>query len=407
MSENLENNIEETVEETINQQEQQQTEETIDNEGPVKSIDEDGTIKLDFSKTQQDAVQEQETDAMDVDQRTEDSRPVAEEVRTSENDEESVQNEEQSILEEIIENETVEETAAVENKAEELANDVEQALSDQKSSGIELPENIQKVVEFINETGGSLEDYVRLNQDYSSLPEQQLLKEYYKATKPHLDDDEIDFLMGEDFSYDEELDDETDVRKKKIAKKEALNKAKLYLDSLKDKYYDEIKAGSKLTPEQQKAVDFFNRYNEEQQGYQKQADVFKNRTEKVFGQDFKGFDYSVGDKKYRFKVKNPNEVKQSQSDINNFVKKFLGEDNTIKDAKGYHKALFTAMNADAIANHFYEQGKADAIKDSVARSKNIDMKPRQGHEAVTNINGLKVRAVSGEDSSRLRVKIKQ
>mgnify|MGYP001563671746 FL=1 len=297
-----------------------------------------------------------------------------------------------------------------ENIEEKVNEDqVEQALVE-ADAGIDLPENIQKVVDFINETGGSLEDYVNLNKNYEDIDDIQLLKEYYKVEKPYLDSSDIDLLL-EDFSYDSELDDERTVKKAKLAFKEEVNKAKQSLNKKKDKYYEEIKAGSKLTSDQQKAVDFFNRYKEENEEVSKIADkqskIFLNKTEQVFSDKFKGFEYNVGEKRFRFNVKNANEVKQSQSDINNFVKKFLTDDNTMGDAKGYHKAIFTAMNSDAIANHFYEQGKADAIKQSISRSKNVDMKPRGVHEKTTDVGGTKYRVVSGDDSSSLKIKIKK
>jgi len=392
-----ENKVVENVEETPQQVEQ-----------PTPEVD-DGVIRVDlrnFKQEPEDAVQEQETDAGDAvvgeSGDEESSEAVVEEVRDTSETEESVQAEE-SVLEEITEEE-------VQEQADELADEVKEAIAEQQESGIELPENIQKVVDFINDTGGTLEDYVRLNQDYSQLNEAQLLREYYETTKPHLDKEDIDLLM-EDFSYDEELDDEREVRKAKLAFKEEVAKAKTHLENQKSKYYEEIKAGSRLTPEQQKAVEFFNRYNKENEEVtrvaEQQKKTFLKRTDEVFSNEFKGFEYSVGDKKYRFNVKNASEVKNQQSDINNFVKKFLDENNNIKDAKGYHKSLFTAMNADAIANHFYEQGKADAIKETIARSKNVNMDPRKSHEPVTDAKGFKVRAISGDDTSRLKVKIRK
>ena len=180
------------------------------------------------------------------------------------------------------------------------------------------------------------------------------------------------------------------------------------LEKQKATYYEEIKAGSNLTPEQQKAVDFFNRYNKDTEAQTKATEdnkrKFRQRTDAVFNNEFKGFDFNVGDKKYRYNVKNIDEVKTSQSDINNFVNKFIGEDNSIKDAAGYHKSLFAAMNPDAIAKHFYEQGKADAIKQSIAEAKNVNTEARSSHGEVT-AGGLKVR-VLGDDSRSLKFKIK-
>lgn len=396
-----ENKVVEAVEETT-----QQVEETT----PVaEEQPDDGVIRVDLRKFKQeeDAVQEQEPESSVLE-------PVEQSAESGENTEvglqevgegnESTAEEKESVLEEITEEEVQEQTA-------ELADEVEEAIAEQQESGIELPENIQKVVDFINETGGSLEDYVRLNQDYSQLDENQLLVEYYKQSKPHLSNDEIEFLIEDNFQYDEDMDEERDIKRKKLAFKEEIARAKNHLENQKSKYYEEIKAGSRLTPDQQKAVDFFNRYNKENEEVtrvaEQQKKTFLKRTDEVFSNEFKGFEYNVGDKKYRFNVKDASEVKTMQSDINNFVKKFLDENNNMKDAKGYHKSLFTAMNADAIANHFYEQGKADALKESIARSKNINMDPRKSHEPVADAKGFKVRAISGDDSSRLKVKMRK
>ena len=259
----------------------------------------------------------------------------------------------------------------------------------------------------MEETGGTVEDYVNLNRDYYKYEPKSLLQEYYKKTKPHLDQEEINFLMEEKFQYDEDLDDERDIKKKKIARKEELVRAKQHLDGLKSKYYEEIKAGSRLNPEQQKAVEFFNRYNEDSKTNEQNQKTFLNKTEKLFNNDFKGFDYSVGDKKFRFKVKDVQGVKNTQSDINNFIKKFLNEKNEMSDASGYHKSLFTAMNADAIASHFYEQGKADAVKEVVSKSKNPSIDTAREAPKDVFIGGLKVRAISGTDSSKLRIKTKK
>jgi len=362
-------------------------------EKPVDSAvsqDEEGTIKVDFSKfsTEEEKPEEQQEVA---------AEEVAEEVT-----EEVVV--EAEALEEITEEEVQEQT-------EQLTDEVAEAIAEQEETGIGLPENIQKVVDFMNDTGGTLQDYVKLNTDYSSLNGNQLLREYYESSRPHLDKEEIDFLMEDNFNYDEDIDEERDIRKKKIAYKEELAKAKNHLDGLKSKYYEEIKAGSRLNPDQQKAVEFFNRYSKEQetvkQEQEQQSKIFLHQTDSVFNNEFKGFDYSVGDKKYRFKVKDTTEIKNTQSDINNFVKKFLNDKNEMVDAKGYHKSLFTAMNADAVANHFYEQGKADAMKSSIAKSKNVDMDPRGTHEKVTTANGWTIRAVPGNSVNGSKLKIKK
>ena len=305
------------------------------------------------------------------------------------------------VLEEITEDATQEEVAKVE---EEIIEAVEEA----EATGKPLPENIQKLMNFMEETGGDLNDYVKINQDYSKLDESDLLYEYYKQTKPHLNQEEINFLMDDQFAFDEDVDEDIDIRRKKLALKEQVANAKSHLDGQKSKYYKEIKAGSKLTSEQQKAVDFFNRYNKEsevtQKTVKKNSDIFTQKTDNVFNDKFKGFEYNVGDKKYRFNVNNAEEVKTTQSDINNFTKKFLDKNNTLSDAKGYHKSLYTAMNADAVAKHFYEQGKTDAMKSSVANAKNVDMSPRQSHGTI-EANGIKVRVLDN-DANDFKFKIK-
>jgi hypothetical protein len=360
----------EQVEETKPTEDKQTGEDLV----PEVTVSEDGVPKVDFTnlvpKKEKDADKKQETTDMASDKQAEPVQKVEEEVPQQQG---SVQNEEPTVLEEITEEE-------VQEKVEDLAEEVEQAL-DNEDKGIELPENIQKVVDFVNETGGTLEDYVKLNTDIDALNEEQLLVEYYQNTRPHLDPSEINFLIDDKFSIDEEVEDEKEIKRKKLARKEELANAKNHLNNLKTRYYEEIKAGSRLNPEQQKAVDFFNRYNKDKEVVEKQTQTFNNKTNQVFNDNFKGFEYKVGDKRFRFNVKNPNEVKESQSNINNFVKKFLNKKNEMEDAAGYHKSLFTAMNPDAIANHFYEQGKADAIKQSVANTKNISMDPRKTQSA--------------------------
>jgi hypothetical protein len=383
---------EEEVLEVLNDTQDQQVPESVEaEEQPAQPVsqDDEGTIKVDLSK---------------LNATPEEPQVEVEEQPQEPEAEEQAEPIEDSVIEEITEEQ-------VQEQAEDLKEEVEQAVVESNETGVDLPENIQKVVDFMNDTGGSLNDYVKLNTDYSLLSEKQLLREYYENTRPHLEKDEIDFLMEDNFNFDEDLDEERDIRKKKIAYKEELAKAKKHLDGLKSKYYEEIKAGSRLNPEQQKAVEFFNRYTKETEEANKIAkstnEIFLNKTNNVFNKDFKGFDYSVGDKKYRFKIKNTEDVKTTQSDINNFVKKFLNDKNEMSDAKGYHKSLFTAMNADAIASHFYEQGKADAIKDSVARSKNVDMNPRGRHEKTTTSNGWTIRSVSSDSIGTSSFKVKK
>ena len=302
-------------------------------------------------------------------------------------------------LEEVLEEVTTEEVTESKNET----------VEEPQPSANKLPEGIEKLVSFMEDTGGTLEDYAKLNKDYSSLNDNDVLKEYYKQTKPHLDSVEIDFLVEDKFDYDEDIDEDIDIKRKKLAKKEAVSDAKNHLEQGKNKYYQDLKAGSRLTEEQKKAVDFFNRYNKESEENAKVADEqvsnFLNKTTSLFSNEFKGFEFNVGEKKFRYNVKDVNGVKDTQSDINNFVGKFLDESGNMNDAKGYHKSLFTAMNADAIANHFYEQGKADALKASISKSKNISMDARSS-SPVSDFDGLKVKVLGGSSSSKLRMKTK-
>ena len=259
----------------------------------------------------------------------------------------------------------------------------------------------------MNETGGTIEDYVKLNADYSKLDDGDLLRSYYQQTKRHLTGEEIEFLIEDRFNFDEEVDEPKDVRRKKLAYKEAVAEARNVLETNKKTYFDELKLGSKLLPEQQKAVDFFNRYNKQQEQanelQQKAKAHFDKETDKVFNENFKGFDFQVGDKKYRFNVKDVAKTREFQSNVYNIIDPYL-KDNMLQKAGEYHKTLFAASNADAIANHFYEQGKADAIKNMTSEAKNIkmDRKTDTGSDAPKS----NVRLVSGDDSSKLKFKLK-
>ena len=355
----------------------QPQEEVVEQESPV-SYKDDGTIVLDMNKINEleDAVQEQDTNEIPV----RDESGASEEVR-----EENVEATNEEVAEQSVQ--------------QEVSNTVEAAnaaIDNAEATGQALPENIQKLVDFVNDTGGSVEDYVKLNRDYNEMDNLTALDEYYRTTKPHLDAEERQFLMEENFKFDEELDEEREVRKKKIALKEQVAEAKAYLDGQKSKYYDEIKAGSNLTAEQQEAIQFFNQYNEDAEAQEQLAkersNYFINETNQVLNDNFKGFEYNVDGKKLNVKVPNPNEVARKQSDINNFINKFLNKDNTIKDIEGYHKALYAAMNPDVIARHFYEQGKADAIQNSVANAKNVNMDARQSFSNEST-GGIKVRAM--------------
>ena len=363
-------------------------EQVVEQESPV-SYKDDGTIVLNMNKVNEleDAVQEQNTDEVPVRDESRASEEVREENVEATNEEVA----EQSIQEEV-------------NNTVEAANN---ALEKVEQTGQALPENIQKLVDFVNDTGGSVEDYVRLNRNYEEMDSQDALYEYYQNTRPHLSREEIDFLMDDQFKYDEEVDEEREVRKKKIALKEQVAEAKAYLDGQKSKYYEEIKSSQSVSDEYQEAMDFFNRYNKENEENQKLAEerskYFEERTNEVFDDQFKGFEYKVDDKVFNVNVKDVNKIKDTQLDLNNFVNKHISDDGVVRDAKEYHRSVFAAMNPDALARHFYEQGRADALKTSIAESKNIDMSARSSYGEAPQ-SGLKVRALNDDPSPSFKFK---
>lgn len=355
-------------------------------------IENDEPIKVVIPKQQEDAIQESSTEESVL-------RPEQSELglqKMGSGNEGAIEN----VIQEITEQE-------VHQEVKEVTQELKEHITEQTNTGKPLPENIEKLVSFMEETGGTVEDYVRLNADYSSINNEALLKEYYKKSRPHLDAEEIQFLMEDEFSYDEDEDDERDIRKKKLAFKEEVAKAKNFLEDLKVKYYDEIKLRPGVSREQQEAYDFFNRYKKNEEQTKTQHERFKQSTKNLFSQDFKGFEYNLGEKRFRYGVQNPEQVAEKQSDISTFIGKFLDQDGNIADTQGYHKALYSAMNADKIAQHFYEQGKADAVKEVINNSKNPgSMQPRQAPGDVF-INGLRVKSVSGLDSSKLRIQTKK
>ena len=314
----------------------------------------------------------------------------------------------EEIKEEVVEAKEETTSPISEITEEEVTEEVKEPVIEdviETQPEIKLPENIEKLVNFMEDTGGTVEDYVRLNADYSNVDKDTLLKEYYKQTKPHLDMEEVNFLLEDNFSYDEDLDEERDIRKKKLAYKEEIAKATNFLEETKSKYYDEIKLRPGVTQEQQKAMDFFNRHNEEQKMVKQQHDKFKSTTKNFFNQEFKGFEFNLSDKKFRYGVNDVDSVASNQSDLTNLIGKFLDNKGEVKDYKGYHKAIFAAQNADTIANHFYEQGKADAVKDVMAKSKNLNNELRPTSTGDVFIGGMKVKAISGVDSSKLKLRI--
>ncbi len=343
--------------------------------------------KVIIPKQEEDAIQIGETEKLSVEEPSGDSAKVGEPIQESNEDAEGF-----SPIKEV--------------EVKKVEAEVKEALRDEKVLGKQLPENIEKLVSFMEETGGTIEDYTRLNADYSKVDDVTLLKEYYKKEKPYLEGEDIDLIL-EDFVYDEDVDEEKDMRKKKIAFKEEVAKAKSYLEETKSKYYDEIKLRPGVTQDQQKAMDFFNRYNKQQEQAEQQHTQFKESTKQLFGDNFEGFDIKVGEKNYKYNIQNRDKVAESQSNINNLVGKFLDAEGNVTDTKGYHKAMYAADNVDKIAAHFYEQGKADAVKEVVNSSKNLSSTKARSTQGEVFLDGFKVKAISGADSTKLKIKTKK
>lgn len=366
---------------------------------PKNFIKNNETIKVDLSKPKEEATEDITKIEIKEEVKAVDKEIPIEQIEKEEVKEEKIDTK-PSIIQEITEEEIKEET-------QKVTKELKEAVRDEEVISKKLPENIEKLVSFMEDTGGNVEDYVRLNADYNKIDEDTLLREYYKNTKPHLNKEEVDFILEDNFSWDEEVDEERDIKKKKLAYKEEIAQARSFLEKTKSKYYDEIKLRPGVTQEQQKAMDFFNRYNKEQEIVAQRHEKFKASTNDLLSEKFKGFEFNIGDKRFRYGVSNPSEVAKQQSDLSEFVKRFLDEDGNVKDYVGYHKAIYAAGNSDTIAQHFYEQGKADAVKDVIAKSKNINNTTRTpASEGDIFISGFKVKAISGVDSSKLKIQRK-
>ena len=367
---------------------------------PIEEIPSEVTKVTIKNNTEDDAVSTQKTDDSDAivkeSENSENSEGMAEEVRASEETIDSPL----KLVEEDEKEPVIEEKEPVQKAEEKLSSTEKEIVKE------ELPEGIESLLKFMKETGGNVQDYARLNADYSAVDNNTLLREYYNKTKPHLDSEDVSLIL-EDFTWDEEVDEDRDIRKKKIAFKEEVAKAKNFLEDTKSKYYEEIKLRPGVTQEQQKAMDFFNRYNKEEQDKKLYVEQFHKTTDDYFSKNFEGFDFNIGEKKFKYSIKDPVSTGNNQKDLTEFVKTFLNEDGDLQDPGSYHKAVYTARNTDQIANHFYEQGRADAIKDQIAKSKNITTEPRKTASGEVFINGLKVRAISGGDSTKLKVKTKK
>jgi len=399
-----------TQEKTLQEKEAAVLEQAVE-EGTVDKeygLQDDGVYRINLDKpptTKEDAVQEQETESVSVGDGAGDSEKVDEEIR-EQNTEEPVKEEEKEEISdsplELVNEEPQEELKEEPQQVEKVVE--EKPIQDQPQ--MQLPENVEKLVQFMEETGGTVEDYVNLNRDVTKMDNTTLLREYYKNTKPHLDADDVDFLFNKNFAYDEETDDPSEIKAKQLAYKEELYNAQRYFNSAKEKYYADLKLRKQesVAPEYVEAMEYYNNSKQQTEEYNNLQKQFIEKTNKVFNDNFKGFDFKVGENKYRFKVDNTEKVKQYQSDISNFINEFLGDDGSVADAQGYHRALFAAKNADKIANHFYEQGRADAIKEAAKQAKNINMDPRTDNSTIKTEYGDKIRVVSGNSSDKLRIK---
>jgi hypothetical protein len=373
-------------------------------------LQDDGVYKVNLDKplnTEEDAIQERETTKLSMDGPSKDSKEVDSEVRIQPSKKETKK-------EEVAVNDVPDSPLQL-IEDEEETKEIEEpiALEEEKIPDVEgkvLPENIDKLVNFMEETGGSVEDYVSLNRDVSKMDNVTLLREFYKNSKPHLDADDVEFLLNKNFAYDGEADDPQEIKAKQLAFKEELFNAQNHFNSSKEKYYADLKLRKQndIPPEQREAIEHYDSYKQQKAESEVKIERFKQQTDKVFNKDFKGFDFKVGENKYRYKVENPQKVKEFQYSINNWIGTHLNDKGDIKDVPNYHKSLFAAQNVDKIAGHFYEQGRADAIRESAKKAKNINMDPRKDNASMPKTNTSGIRAISNDDNpNKLRVKWKK
>ena len=408
MEEKIEVNVVEPKEQASAQEQEAAVLEKAVESGEVDSnygFQDDGVYRVNIDsppkQEEENANKEQSTDEVSVRNEPETSEKVSEQNEQEKTEEPAQETEKETL--ELIE-QVVEEQPKKEVVQETVQETIQQ--KDQPEKEIEYPEDIQKLISFMEETNGTLEDYVNLNKDYSNSKPTDLVYEYYRKTKPHLDESDISFMVQNKFGYDEEVAEDQEIKAKQLAFKEEVYNAQKYFESSKKEYYADLKLRKQndIPEEYEKAFEYYKQQQSEKDDWAKQQEVFLEKTEKVFNDDFKGFDFQVEDKKFRFKIDNKQKVKEYQSDLKNFINEFVNEDGTLGDASSYHKALFAGRNADKIASHFYEQGRADAIKSQVKESKNIDMSPRTDNSVITTDSGDKIRVVSGNSSDKLRIK---
>lgn len=408
MEEKIEVNVVESKEQASAQEQEAAVLEKAVESGEVDSnygFQDDGVYRVNIDsppkQEEENANKEQSADEVSVRNEPETSEKVSEQ-----NEQEKIEEPAQETEKETLE--LIEQVVEEQPKKEVVQETVQETIQqkDQPKKEIEYPEDIQKLISFMEETDGTLEDYVNLNKDYSDSKPTDLVYEYYRKTKPHLDESDISFMVQNKFGYDEEVAEDQEIKAKQLAFKEEVYNAQKYFESSKKEYYADLKLRKQndIPEEYEKAFEYYKQQQSEKDDWTKQQEIFLEKTEKVFNDDFKGFDFQVEDKKFRFKIDNKQKIKEYQSDLKNFINEFVNEDGTLGDASSYHKALFAGRNADKIASHFYEQGRADAIKSQVKESKNIDMSPRTDNSVITTDSGDKIRVVSGNSSDKLRIK---
>jgi hypothetical protein len=274
----------------------------------------------------------------------------------------------------------------------------------QSEKKAELPEDVKKLMEY------GVDNYIKINKDWDNASSTETLKEYYKQTKPHLDDADIEYLLEEEYSFDEDIDDDRDIKRKQVALKEELFRAKSYLNNLKEQYKVDLGSNATdVTEDYKKAFNFYQEYEAQskqaEQINQAKAKVFDEKTSQLFSNEFKGFEFNLGDKKQVYKPKDVNETKTIQSNISDVIKQHLDENGVLKDAHSYHKALAMFRDPDGFAKFFYEQGKADSTNNVIKGMKNIDMNVRDSKEVTDNSDGPRMRVISEDGfESGLRIK---
>ena len=281
-------------------------------------------------------------------------------------------------------------------------------LMSERQSAEQLPDDVAAYMKFKKETGRGFEDFLKINKNYESMDEDSILKEYLHATQEGLDSDDIQTLM-EEYKYDEDIDDESKVKKTKIAKKRIIADAKKFFTEQKEKYKLPLESrGPAISDEEKEEFEEYRQYMQKARTVEEETNRkrqwFDQKTDEVFNGEFKGFEFNVNDQKFKFSPGDAAELKKVQSTPANFINKFLDENGLMKDAAGYHRSLAIAMNPDKFAKHFYEQGLADATDDVTRKIKNVNMSERRAPEVTSTNSGFQVKAVNPDSGRKLKIR---